>query len=127
MVGAEEGVVAGVFGGAGDREELLVGRALLRLGEDPEVHEGTVRPAPLAPAPASPGWVYARPADAADAGQVMPTPDQARRDQDEWERQRRERRASVAAEAAGAEATRERRAAQLAAAYAQHRRMRVDS
>ena len=57
----------------------------------------------------------------------MPTPDQARRDQDEWERQRRERRASVAGEAAGAEATRERRAAQLAAAYAQHRRMRVDS
>ena len=43
VVGAEERVEAEVLGGAGDREEVVVGRALLRLGEDAEVHASNAR------------------------------------------------------------------------------------
>ena len=43
VVGAEEGVEAELLGGSGDGEQVVVGGALLGLGEDPEVHAGTVR------------------------------------------------------------------------------------
>ncbi|GGC07692.1 hypothetical protein GCM10010972_21200 [Cellulomonas carbonis] len=38
MVGAEEGVEAQVLGRARHGEEVVVARALLRFGEDAEVH-----------------------------------------------------------------------------------------
>ena len=42
VVGAEEAVEAQLLGGAGHREEVVVGRTLLGLGEDPEVHAPTL-------------------------------------------------------------------------------------
>ena len=42
VVGAEEAVEPQLLGGAGHREEVVVGRALLGLGEDPEVHPPTL-------------------------------------------------------------------------------------
>jgi len=38
VVGAEEGVEAEVLGGLGDAELVVVGRALLGLDEDAQIH-----------------------------------------------------------------------------------------
>ena len=38
VVGAEERVEAELLGGPGDRQQVVVGRALLGLGEDAQVH-----------------------------------------------------------------------------------------
>src|SRR5262249_39112514 len=40
MVGAEEPIEAELFGGSCHGKELVVGRALLGLGEDPQLHGG---------------------------------------------------------------------------------------
>jgi hypothetical protein len=48
VVRPEEGVEAVLLGGAGHAEQLLVRRPLLRLGEDPEVHDRTLGAVPEA-------------------------------------------------------------------------------
>ena len=50
VVGAEEGVEADLLGAPGDGEQVVVGGALLGLGEDPQLHAPTLASrAPRAP------------------------------------------------------------------------------
>ena len=63
VVGTEERVESQLLGEPGDREQLVVGRALLRLGEDAQPHgrEATRSHAPRVVAAASPRGDAARP------------------------------------------------------------------
>ena len=55
VVGAEEGVEADLLGAPGDGQQVVVGGALLGLGEDPQFHAPTLTSAPDPPPGGSSG------------------------------------------------------------------------